>query len=252
MFKMRELTSVDADFALIGLNRNTLRQPIAVSAATLYNCLADGPAWRERLGIDVGWTTPEPHGVGTTRTITTARQTIEENFLTWDEGERFAFRFDRCTLPLQAFAEHYECVSRGDAGCFSARPAHSVPPTQWRRPRSFRTNHALGLSGSAYDRNGSSLPSPRLPPHSQSAVTHPAQVTRSRATLHCLPTSTNTRTWTTKASKSGICCESPVNFAVVLRPDQVRVQQSEVGENRVERQVVVAPPLRHVLHVSPT
>ena len=117
MPKMRELTPVNADFALIGPNQNTLRQPIAVSAATLFKCLADGPAWKEWLGIDVKWTTPEPHGVGTTRTITTAGQTIEEHFLTWDEGERFAFRFDRCTLPLQAFAEHYECVSRGDADC---------------------------------------------------------------------------------------------------------------------------------------
>ena len=58
MPKMRELTPVDADFALIGPNQNTLRQPIAVSAATLFKCLADGPAWKEWLGIDVEWTTP--------------------------------------------------------------------------------------------------------------------------------------------------------------------------------------------------
>ena len=44
MPKMRELTSVDADYATIGPNQKTLRQPIAVPATTLFNCLTDGPA----------------------------------------------------------------------------------------------------------------------------------------------------------------------------------------------------------------
>ena len=114
MPKMRELTPVDADYATIGPNQNTIRQPISVPTATLFNCLADGPAWKEWLGIDVEWTTPEPHGVGTTRTVTTGGQTIEEHFLSWDDGERLSFRFDRCTLPVQAFAEHYECTPRGE------------------------------------------------------------------------------------------------------------------------------------------
>jgi hypothetical protein len=110
MPKMRELTSVDADYATIGPNQTTLRQPIAVPATTLFNCLANGPAWKEWLGIDVEWTSPEPHGVGTTRTATTTGVTIEEFFLTWDEGERMVFRFDRTTLPMKSFAEHYECT----------------------------------------------------------------------------------------------------------------------------------------------
>ena len=117
MPKMRELTSVDADYATMGPNQTTLRQPIAVPATTLFNCLANGPAWKEWLGIDVEWTSPEPHGVGTTRTVTTTGVTIEEFFLTWDEGARMAFRFDRTTMPMQSFAEHYECTPRGDGAC---------------------------------------------------------------------------------------------------------------------------------------
>jgi hypothetical protein len=117
MPKMRELTVVDADYAITGPNHHTLRQTIPVPATTLFNCLADGAAWKEWLGVDVEWTTPEPRGVGTTRTVTTGGQTIEEYFFTWDEGERMAFRFDRCTLPVRAFAEHYECVPTGDTTC---------------------------------------------------------------------------------------------------------------------------------------
>lgn len=114
---MREMKAVDASYATEGPNQNTLRQSIAVPANTLFNSLADGPAWKEWLGTDVEWTTPEPHGVGTTRTVTLNGQTIEEKFLTWDDGERITFRFDRCTLPMAAFAERYECVSSGASAC---------------------------------------------------------------------------------------------------------------------------------------
>ena len=47
MPKMREMTAVDADYALVGPNQSTLRQQIDVPASTLFNCLADGPAWKE-------------------------------------------------------------------------------------------------------------------------------------------------------------------------------------------------------------
>jgi len=118
MAKMRELVPVDADYATGGPNQNTIVQPIGVSASTLFNCLADGPAWNEWLGIEVEWTSPEPHGVGTTRTVTTGNgQRIDEYFVAWDAGERMAFRFDRTTLPMNAFAEQYDCVSTGDGRC---------------------------------------------------------------------------------------------------------------------------------------
>lgn len=117
MLKMREYEQVDASYVTAAPTRNTLRQPINVPASTLFNCLADGPAWNEWLGITVEWTTPEPRGVGTTRTVTTNGQRIDEYFFVWDEGERMAFRFDRSTLPLSAFVEHYECVAVSDSSC---------------------------------------------------------------------------------------------------------------------------------------
>jgi len=88
-----------------------------VPASSLFACLADGPAWKEWLGIEVEWTSPQPFGVGTTRTVTANGQTIEEYFFTWVDGEKMGFRFDRTTLPLAAFAELYECVTTGADSC---------------------------------------------------------------------------------------------------------------------------------------
>ena len=94
MPKMRDLTAVDADYATSGPNQNTIVQAIAVPASTLFNCLADGPAWKEWLGLDAAWTSPEPHGVGTTRTAKIGGQTIEETFLTCERMSREPERWD--------------------------------------------------------------------------------------------------------------------------------------------------------------
>ncbi len=117
MPKLKDLTKVDSDYPTVGPNQKTLVQAINVPSTTLFNCLADGPAWSEWLGIEVEWTTPEPRDVGTTRTVTTKGQQIDEFFFTWDEGERMGFRFDRTTLPVSAFAELYECVPTGANSC---------------------------------------------------------------------------------------------------------------------------------------
>lgn len=113
MPKIRELDKVEADYPLSGANHTVLRQPMPVSSDVLFNCLADGAAWKEWLGIGVEWTSPEPRGEGTTRTVTGNGQRMEEWFFTWEPGSHFSFRFDRATLPLKAFAEHYRCESTG-------------------------------------------------------------------------------------------------------------------------------------------
>jgi len=117
MPKLHDLTAVDVDYATDGPNNFVIVVSIDVPAAVLFNCLTDGPAWKEWLGIDVEWTSPEPFGIGTTRTVSTAGQTIEETFLAWDQDERLNFRFDRATLPVSAFAEDYRVVPVGDQSC---------------------------------------------------------------------------------------------------------------------------------------
>jgi len=114
---MRELHAVGADYPFTGPNQNTLTQPLGVASAVLFRCLTDGPAWKEWLGIDVEWTSPEPFGVGTTRTVTANGQRIEEMFFTWEQDKAMGFRFDRTTLPVAAFAEHYACDATGEGRC---------------------------------------------------------------------------------------------------------------------------------------
>lgn len=117
MPKMREHRTVDADFASTGPNATTRLQRVHAPAEAAFDVLADGPAWKEWLGIDVEWTSPEPHGVGTTRTVTTRGASIEETFLVWEPGRRMNFRFDRSTLPVSAFAEDYLLIDHPDGGC---------------------------------------------------------------------------------------------------------------------------------------
>lgn len=114
MPKLKPCRPVDAEYPQQGPNAKTLRQPLAAPAERVFQCLEDGPAWKEWLGVEVEWTSPQPHRVGTTRTVRANRQVIEEYFLLWEQGRRFTFRFDRSTLPVAAFAEDYLVESTGD------------------------------------------------------------------------------------------------------------------------------------------
>lgn len=117
MPKMQDHRAVEAEFATTGPNTTTHLQRVQAPAAAAFAVLADGPAWKEWLGLDVDWTSPEPHGVGTTRTVTNRVATIDEKFLVWEEGRRMAFHFERSTMPVSAFAEDYLLIDHPDGGC---------------------------------------------------------------------------------------------------------------------------------------
>lgn len=69
---------------------------------TVFDLFADGESWPQWFdGIRrVTWTSPEPKGVGTTRTVELTTATVFEYFLAWERGRRFAFRFVGATRPL--------------------------------------------------------------------------------------------------------------------------------------------------------
>ena len=80
-------------------------------ASMVWNALLDGKAWTEWLPLtNVTWTSQQPFGVGTTRTVAAGKMEIEEYFYAWQEGRRMAFRFERSALPLSAGAEDYRVV----------------------------------------------------------------------------------------------------------------------------------------------
>jgi uncharacterized protein YndB with AHSA1/START domain len=46
------------------------------------------------------WTTPGPHGVGSTREIELKLLTVKERFLLWEPGKRLTFAIYASTLPM--------------------------------------------------------------------------------------------------------------------------------------------------------
>jgi hypothetical protein len=86
-------------------------------ASVVWNALLDGDTWTRWLPITkVEWTSPQPFGVGTTRTVWIGEQVVDEVFFAWEEGHRMAFRFDRTTLPVRACVEDYQILETPE-GC---------------------------------------------------------------------------------------------------------------------------------------
>lgn len=86
-------------------------------ASAVWAALLDARAWTEWLPISkVTWTSPQPFGVGTTRTVEIGEQIVEETFFGWEDGKRMAFRFERSTLPVSAAVEDYSVVET-PGGC---------------------------------------------------------------------------------------------------------------------------------------
>jgi len=55
--------------------RGTAERELAVSAARAFDTLVDGPSWTKWVAPvirDVTWTSPQPFGKGTTRTVSSS------------------------------------------------------------------------------------------------------------------------------------------------------------------------------------
>ncbi|RYF89823.1 MAG: SRPBCC family protein, partial [Caulobacteraceae bacterium] len=80
-------------------------------ASAVWAALLDGKAWTEWLPLTrVVWTSPQPFGVGTTRTVSIGEMDIDEVFFAWEEGRRMAFCFAASALPVSAAVEDYRVV----------------------------------------------------------------------------------------------------------------------------------------------
>jgi hypothetical protein len=105
-----DLSFVDAD-AVQGrcLFRNSV--DLAITPEQLFDVLGDAESWPRWASVitEVTWTSPEPRGVGTTRTVDMRGGLVgNEEFLAWEPFTRMAFRFNECsTQSVAAFAEDY-------------------------------------------------------------------------------------------------------------------------------------------------
>lgn len=68
----------------------------------------------------IEWTSPQPYGVGTTRTVYSLAGTnvLRERFFRWEEGARKSFYVIEASVPLfRAFAEDYLVEPTGPDSC---------------------------------------------------------------------------------------------------------------------------------------
>ncbi|MEE9244418.1 MAG: SRPBCC family protein [Mycobacterium sp.] len=105
---------VDLDFVDHAPYRFVSTVDLAITPEQLFEVLADATSWPRWASVitNVTWTSPEPRGVGTTRTVDMVGGiTGDEEFLAWEPFTRMAFRFNESsTSSVAAFAEDYRVV----------------------------------------------------------------------------------------------------------------------------------------------
>lgn len=87
---------------------------LTITAEQLFEVLSDETSWPHWATVitNVEWTSAEPRGVGTTRTVTMRGNIVgDEEFLAWEPFSHMAFRFNTSTSnAISAFAEDYRVV----------------------------------------------------------------------------------------------------------------------------------------------
>lgn len=94
---------------------------VAATPAEIFATFEDAeswPLWAPPIRR-VEWTSPEPFGVGTTRTVTMIGGLVgHEEFIAWESGRRMAFRFDAVSRKqVDAFVEDYRVEELGRGAC---------------------------------------------------------------------------------------------------------------------------------------
>jgi carbon monoxide dehydrogenase subunit G len=93
---------------------------LAITPEQLFEVLGDASSWPQWATAitKVTWTSPEPRGVGTTRTVYMRGGIVgDEEFLAWKPFRHIAFRFNEASTPsIAAFAEDYRVVETS-TGC---------------------------------------------------------------------------------------------------------------------------------------
>jgi hypothetical protein len=80
---------------------------------------ASWPAWARPGIARVVWTSPQPRGVGATRTVhMLGGLEVDETFFVWSPGRELAFHFTGTTQKVwERFAERYEIRASGAGRC---------------------------------------------------------------------------------------------------------------------------------------
>lgn len=104
---------------------------VAGTPDEVFAVLADAEGWpRWFPGLRAArWTSPGPHGVGSTRQIALGPLQVDEEFIVWEPGERFGFTFTGANLPgTRAGVELVELVPVDDGRRTRVSYTFSVEP----------------------------------------------------------------------------------------------------------------------------
>ena len=118
---MYQLDDIDMDFFQTTRFRFVAHVELNCSPAQLFDIFEDAHAWTvwAKPIQNVQWTSPQPFGIGTTRTVTMAgnMQGFEE-FIAWERGARMAFKFTHSNKnSMSAFGEDYVVTDLGNGRC---------------------------------------------------------------------------------------------------------------------------------------
>ena len=108
---------------------------VDASPAAVWPAFADAAAWPEWFaGVhEVRFTSPAPHGVGSTRFVHVETFKANETLLAFDVDRRFAFRVDSANLPaLNAMVEMITLEPAGGGTRVVYRQA--LDPKWWIKP----------------------------------------------------------------------------------------------------------------------
>jgi uncharacterized protein YndB with AHSA1/START domain len=117
--------------------RNTV--DLAITPEQLFEVFADAESWPRWVTpmAKVAWTSPEPHGVGTTRTVEVRGGAVaNEEFLAWEPFSLIAFRFNECSTQAFAALAESHLVEPIPGGCrltwtMAVKPAGSMRVTMF-------------------------------------------------------------------------------------------------------------------------
>lgn len=111
---MKACERVSVDFIDNAPFRFVSTVDLAITPEQLFEVLADAESWPQWATVitKVTWTSPEPRGVGTTRTVHMRGGIVgDEEFLAWQPYSHMAFRFNEASSgSIAAFAEDYRVV----------------------------------------------------------------------------------------------------------------------------------------------
>ena len=121
MSDYHECKPVGLDFLEQTSNVFKAEEVVRATPAQIFEVFDDAHASTEwAMPIqNVEWTSPQPFGVGTTRTVSMSGDLVGyEEFIAWEAGKRMAFTFVGCNKnTVESFLEDYRVTDLGDGRC---------------------------------------------------------------------------------------------------------------------------------------